>query len=714
MTGRDSARGRHRRVRVATVHRSVIAAVLAAVVMLVLMTTSSQAYFSDLVAGSSTASAGHPGLEIRDMTIGGHAAGSGITLEHGRPYELAFTVANSGTAPWRGDLTLFDYIAAESGEDIGERGVVLVWPGGTPQTEIAEAVAAGEHSGASVITPETADTGDMPGADPPTTGQAVPLPTLTLGAGEQQAYSFQVVLLSNRISAGEDGTTQVVDGYEVVSMPVHFGASAQATGTAGDYRTGWTGSGRQAVEAIASVRVNTPPTLTDAGANTTPFLGQVGDDPTTDEYLRGLVTATDAEDDPDGDGSALKGSITWNSDFDPDTPGPWSATYAVKDSTGADADPISLAGETWTFGGIANGRRHTLALDSLGRVWVWGHGSSGRLGLGDSGEATDDARVPTMLPAFDGGSDATRVVDIAAGFSSSYAVTADGRVWAWGHNAYGLGNGSTQSDHPVAFDLPEPAAQISSSHDTTGVVTTAGNVYAWGQNGYGQVGDGTTATRSTPVRVDVSGVAQLSMGYYSGGAVTTGGDLHTWGWDAYGLLGDGSDTHGDVGNAPTRINADGTTYGMVSIGQLHALAVTTEGVVHGWGHDGQSRLGGHGAEDAPASMGLESYGPATHVATGYDQSWVALADGRLVTAGHNDHGELFSGNTTTRGFDLASDDNARDVVMAAGNHANAFFLRSDGHVYAIGWNDDHELGDGTTTTSTAKAVRWGFDPPSVP
>src|SRR5690606_308907 len=158
--------------------------------------------------------------------------------------------------------------------------------------------------------------------------------TLTLGAGEQQAYSFQVVLLSNRISAGEDGTTQVVDGYEVVSMPVHFGASAQATGTAGDYRTGWTGSGRQAVEAIASVRVNTPPRLTDAGANTAAFLGQVGDDPTPGVFLRGLVTATDAEDDPDGDGSALKGSITWNSDFDPDTPGPWSATYAVKDSTG--------------------------------------------------------------------------------------------------------------------------------------------------------------------------------------------------------------------------------------------------------------------------------------------------------------------------------------------------------------------------------------------
>ncbi|MBB3050857.1 alpha-tubulin suppressor-like RCC1 family protein [Prauserella isguenensis] len=690
--------------------RTGVTTVLVTVVTLVLVTAGSQAYFSDTAEGSAVSSGSSPSLTIRDLTVGGRSEGSGVLADHGQPYEVSFRVVNDGEAPWRGNVTLFDHFDTDSGTDLGERGVVLAWPGATPRSDIASAVGAGDYSTATVIGPNTADTGGMPGANPATTGQAVELPEFTLGAGRQRSFTFRVVVLSNELDADAAGMTRIAGGSDAVAAPLRFGVLARPTGPAGTRGSTRSDGRKQVVDAHARMRVNTPPVLRDASANTGPFLGQVGGDPATDSYLRALVRATDVEDDPDGDGERLTGSISWKSDFDPDTVGEWSARYDVTDSAGASAEPVTVSGETWTFVKIVGGRDHTLALDSTGRVWTWGRGADGRLGSGKAG----DAGVPTLLPTFDGGDDTTRVVDIAAGSRSSYAVTTDGRVWTWGREDHGLGHGSTHSDHPVAFDLPEPAEQISASHHTTGAVTTGGNVYAWGENAHGQVGDGTTTDRDTPVAVDVSGVEQLSMGHRAGAAITGDGGLHTWGSDGDGLLGDGTDSHGDSGNPPTRIDARGTGYSMVSMGRLHALAITGEGVVHGWGHDGAHRIGGTGDSNEPTALGLEEYGPAKHVAAGYDRSWVTLSDGRLVTAGANDHGELFTGTGPAHGFDAATDAHANSVVMAAGGRDSAHVLRLDGHVYSVGRNDDHQLGDGTTTTSTTKSVKWGFDPPPVP
>jgi alpha-tubulin suppressor-like RCC1 family protein len=51
--------------------------------------------------------------------------------------------------------------------------------------------------------------------------------------------------------------------------------------------------------------------------------------------------------------------------------------------------------------------------------------------------------------------------------------------------------------------FPEPVVQVSASsygwHSCA--VTVAGNLYCWGNNLFGQLGDGTTTTRESPVRV---------------------------------------------------------------------------------------------------------------------------------------------------------------------------------------------------------------------
>ena len=69
-------------------------------------------------------------------------------------------------------------------------------------------------------------------------------------------------------------------------------------------------------------------------------------------------------------------------------------------------------------------------------MYSWGRVDDGRLGLGT--DVTEDVRTPTLIPALE----KETCVNVASGSSVSYAVTQDGRVYAWGFGEnWQLGNG---------------------------------------------------------------------------------------------------------------------------------------------------------------------------------------------------------------------------------------------------------------------------------
>ena len=97
---------------------------------------------------------------------------------------------------------------------------------------------------------------------------------------------------------------------------------------------------------------------------------------------------------------------------------------------------------------IAAGRDHALVLTVDGRVLAWGDNTLGRLGI----DAGADPTRPTAVIGLDG----ARVVAIAAGWGSSFALTDDGEVFAWGWNYEGaLGDGTlTDRSTPVQTTCP--------------------------------------------------------------------------------------------------------------------------------------------------------------------------------------------------------------------------------------------------------------------
>ena len=153
---------------------------------------------------------------------------------------------------------------------------------------------------------------------------------------------------------------------------------------------------------------------------------------------------------------------------------------------------------------VAAGWFHSLALSKDGTVMACGRNSKGQLGLGD----TDDRNTFTVVPGLKG------VVDIDAGFRHSIAVTLEGEVYTWGKGC-ALGQGGDEDTRRLS-----PAkvtgggldgvvvVQVAAGFVHSMALTAAGDLYTWGNGVYGRLGHGDVETRSVPNVVGGTGAVK--------------------------------------------------------------------------------------------------------------------------------------------------------------------------------------------------------------
>ncbi|MGW7671901.1 RCC1 domain-containing protein [Streptomyces sp. NPDC054775] len=318
---------------------------------------------------------------------------------------------------------------------------------------------------------------------------------------------------------------------------------------------------------------------------------------------------------------------------------------------------------------------------------AWGDNGSGQLGDG----TTINRSTPVSVCAPGRTAPCTRfltdVVGIAAGTTNSLALRKDGTVLAWGDNGSGqLGDGTTVNRRtPVRVCAPGQIAPC--TRFLTDVVDIAagtshslalrkdGTVLAWGNNGGGQLGDGTSANRTTPVRVCAPGqtapctrflthVHTIAAGRTHSLALGKDGTAFAWGENGFGELGDGTNTNR---RAPVRVCAPGQTapctqflthVHTIGAGRTHSLALRDGGAALAWGNNGAGQLGDGTTvnrrtpvpvcapgQTAPCTQSL------THVRTitaGGRHSLALGKDGTAFAWGENGFGELGDGTTTNR------------------------------------------------------------------
>jgi len=141
---------------------------------------------------------------------------------------------------------------------------------------------------------------------------------------------------------------------------------------------------------------------------------------------------------------------------------------------------------------IAAGADHTCALVGA-RVWCWGAGDDGQLGVGARDDRDSPQRVAQLEP------EATR---ISVGSRHSCA-TAAGRVYCWGSNSEGqLGFAGASADTPVAVaGLSDDIVDVASGADHSCAVDGAGDVMCWGANDFGQLGHGESSRSGPPSKL---------------------------------------------------------------------------------------------------------------------------------------------------------------------------------------------------------------------
>jgi alpha-tubulin suppressor-like RCC1 family protein len=336
---------------------------------------------------------------------------------------------------------------------------------------------------------------------------------------------------------------------------------------------------------------------------------------------------------------------------------------------------------------FAAGYYHSLGVKEQGGLWAWGDNYFGQLGDG-----TNEERL-TPVQVNNGAGDWVSM----AGCDHTAAVKADGSLWAWGSNTYGqLGDDTTANKNaPVRVGNGNDWAAVSAGQYHTLAIKKDGSLWAWGRNHHGQLGDGTGTDRYAPVPVGADdNWASVAVGYYHTTAVKKDGSLWTWGQNDNGQLG-----QNDImdRNTPQRVGAI-DDWAAVAAGAYHTMAVKKDGSLWAWGRNyyGQLGLGASGplTNRYVPDMVDETKDWAS-VAAGAHHTLAIKADGSLWAWGWNEYGQLGDGTGVHKNTPVQVDGD--DWLAAAGGDKHSLAIKRNGDLWAWGYNNYGALGDGTTT-----------------
>ena len=259
----------------------------------------------------------------------------------------------------------------------------------------------------------------------------------------------------------------------------------------------------------------------------------------------------------------------------------------------------------------------------------------------------------------------------------------------------GAGSGSTQSPTQVSGFTNAVAVSAGNSHSL--VLKSDGSVWSFGSNQYGQLGDGTTTDRTTPVQVTgLTGVIAVAAARYNSYALQTdgagGGIVWAWGDNQFGQLGDGSTL---TRSTPVRVsNLPSITALGVGFNSLFAAVLAGNGQVWTWGRNDFGQVGNDSLVDALTPVAAPTIGTARMVTSGLDYA-IAIDATALGWAWGKGADAAGLGNRSMPQVRVPERSDYSDVIGVAGGDVHTLALKPNGGVLVSGQNSGR-YGNGST------------------
>lgn len=290
---------------------------------------------------------------------------------------------------------------------------------------------------------------------------------------------------------------------------------------------------------------------------------------------------------------------------------------------------------------VALGFKHTCICDRNGQAWCWGLNSDGQLGVPSTG-SNDVQLEPVAVPTV------TDCVQITAGYWHTCAIRGNRTISCWGRNSNG------QLGQPTTTVMSTPVPQVVAGFADV-IEVKAGEkfncgrnptaVVCWGDNFFGELGDGTTTSRSMPVKVNLpGGSAELATGRHFACVRTGGGQVSCWGENSDELIGSAS---ASAVTTPTLI-AQLDDAVQIAAGHRHACALRASRVVSCWGSNQFAQLGAGPGTNSAVPVDVTDLRDVTEVVAGVVHSCARHASGAVSCWGQNIASQLGDGTIAER------------------------------------------------------------------
>jgi alpha-tubulin suppressor-like RCC1 family protein len=295
----------------------------------------------------------------------------------------------------------------------------------------------------------------------------------------------------------------------------------------------------------------------------------------------------------------------------------------------------------------------------------------------------------------------------------------EGTLFAWGYNAYGVGNYGIGGTAPSYTHHSSPTQvgsesspglwrRIAHVQRHTLAARADGKLFVWGENTYGELGLGfirdtyTTNQSSSPVQLGTYTVSGVCTGENVSYFTTTSGQMWGMGHNNYGQLGTGNTTNY---SSPVQMGsltdwANSNRHAMAShTGRGHFIKANGTLWVLGTngGSYGYLGIGVSGGPHISSPVQIGSGLTFATVDCGVDSSCAVTTAGALYMWGGNNYGKLGLGDYPHAGNGWTTHRSAPTLMgggsiwadCQVGNNAT-IGLRSDGTLYSWGNADDSQ------------------------